>query len=80
MKISLLKSFRSPVDETCTFVRHVFKICTQSCRSYIRSAKFVLYKFRGETGENLIESKKIDVHGMPNSREKTGKLHARMGV
>lgn len=38
--------------------------------SYIRSAKFVLYKLRENQGKfNRI--KKIDIHGMPNSREET---------
>lgn len=69
-KISLLKSFRSPVDETCTFVRHVLKY-VRKVVEVISGAQNLFFISCGKTGENLIESKKIDVHGMPNSREKT---------
>lgn len=56
------------ICETC------FKICTQSCPSYIFEAQNLFFISYGETEGNLIESKKIDVHGMPNSREKTETL------
>lgn len=58
------------IDKTCTSAKHVLKYAREVVQviSGVQNLFFISY---GETEGNLIESKKIDVHGMPNSREKT---------
>lgn len=65
----IIKSFASPVDETYTSTKHILKFARKVVQ-VISGAQNLFFISCGETGENLIESKKIDVHGMPNSREK----------